>query len=108
MGELEQPRGLERLNLKSRSSLSGLCVPFALTLHQPSPSSRATHERMTSVVQQHGTSRSEPLQLGFLSGGFLEPTLGRCALVVDHQLVVLLQVPFFHDIELILSQGQTA
>ena len=58
---------------------------------------------MTSVVQQHGASRSEPLQFGFLSSGFLESALGRCPLVVDHLLVVFLQVPLLHDVELVLS-----
>jgi hypothetical protein len=58
---------------------------------------------MASVVQQHGTGRSEPLQLGFLSGGLLEPTLCRCPLVVDHLLVVFFQVPLLHDVELVFS-----
>jgi hypothetical protein len=58
---------------------------------------------MTSVVQQHGASRSEPLQFGFLSGGLLKSALGRCPLVVDHLLMVFFQVPLLHDIELVLS-----
>ncbi len=56
------------------------------------------------MVQQHGTSRSEIPQLGFLSSGFLKPALSRSALVVDHQLVVFLQIALFHDVKLVLSQ----
>jgi hypothetical protein len=55
------------------------------------------------MVQQHGTSRSEPLQFGFLSGSLLESALGRSPLVVDHLLMMFFQVPLLHDVELVLS-----